>query len=188
MKKLIAILMALTLLLGAVALAESTEPWTFSGAVETTEAEDTAASDAEAAAATEAAVDTTAETAAAAEDVPLVDEKPEDVWNPDQEDEGGLWSMTDMETCKGGEALRELFERAVADMPGVSYTPAALLATKNDNGSNYCILAYCEYTDSDVRENGWSLVYVNEVFGGEVQVTNVVDIDVTALEDYGILH
>ena len=167
MKKLIAILMALTLLLGAVALAESTEPWTFSGAVETTEAEDTAASDAEAAAATEAAVDTTAETAAAAEDVPLVDEKPEDVWNPDQEDEGGLWSMTDMETCKGGEALRELFERAVADMPGVSYTPAALLATKNDNGSNYCILAYCEYTDSDVRENGWSLPGQHRPAGGK---------------------
>ena len=100
----------------------------------------------------------------------------------------GQWELTDMDTCKGGEALRALFAKATAELTGVLYTPAALLATQTATGNNYCILCHCSYTDSDTTDSGWALVYVNEAFGGDVKVTNVVNIDIAALADYGIFH
>ncbi len=147
MKKIIALLMALALLLSAFALAETelAEDWNFP-------------------------------------------DGSEDELLDDDDGVTGQWELTDMDTCKGGEALRELFAKATADLTGVLYTPAALLATQTATGNNYCILCYCSYTDSDTADSGWALVYVNEAFGGEVKVTNVVNIDFAALADYGIFH
>ena len=111
----------------------------------------------------------------------------EDGWRDDGED-AGMWEVTNMDTCKGSDALRELFARATEDLTGVFYTPAALLASQTATGNNYCILCYCTYTDADAADAGWSLVYINEAFGGEAKVTNVVNIDIDALADYGIFH
>lgn len=149
MKKMIALLMALALLLSPLAMAETelAEDWNFPDGSE------------------------------------------DDAWLDDADDGvTGQWELTDMDTCKGGEALRELFAKATADLTGVLYTPAALLATQTATGNNYCILCHCSYTDSDTADSGWALVYVNEAFGGDVKVTNVVNIDIAALADYGIFH
>ena len=147
MKKIIAILMALVLLLAACALAESeiAEDWNFP------------------------------------------DEADTETWNPDEDEVPG-WEINDLDSAKGGEALKELFDKAVEGLTGVTCPPAAVLGTQVVSGNNYCILCHCDYTDSDVKDTGWALVYINEAFGGEVQVTNVVDLDLEALSDYGILH
>ena len=119
-------------------------------------------------------------------------ESAEDTWDAatdaaDTPQVGG-WEMTDMESAKGGEALQALFDKAVAGLTGVTYTPAALLATQTVNGNNYCILAHCDYTESGTSASGWALVYIYEAFGGEVQLTNVVDLNIADLADYGLLH
>ena len=147
MKKLIALIMSLALLLSAFALAETelAEDWNFP-------------------------------------------DGSEDELLDDDDGVTGMWEYTDMDSCKGDDALRELFAKATAELTGVLYTPAALLATQTATGNNYCILCHCSYTDSDTADSGWALVYVNEAFGGEVKVTNVVNIDITALADYGIFH
>ena len=147
MKKLIALIMSLVLLLSAFALAETelAEDWNFP-------------------------------------------DGSEDELLDDDDGVTGQWELTNMDTCKGGEALRELFAKATAELTGVLYTPAALLATQTATGNNYCILCHCSYTDSDTADSGWALVYVNEAFGGDVKVTNVVNIDIAALADYGIFH
>ena len=147
MKKLIALIMSIVLLLSAFALAETelAEDWNFP-------------------------------------------DGSEDELLDDDDGVTGQWELTNMDTCKGGEALRELFAKATAELTGVLYTPAALLATQTATGNNYCILCHCSYTDSDTADSGWALVYVNEAFGGDVKVTNVVNIDITALADYGIFH
>ena len=123
-----------------------------------------------------------------AEDWVFPDSEDEETGLLDDADTTGMWEYTDMETCKGGEALQELFDKAMEGMIGVTYTPAAVLATQVASGNNYCILCFCDYTDNDFKETGWSLVYINEAFGGDAQVTNVVDIDIADLADYGILH
>ena len=147
MKKLIALIMSLALLLSAFALAETelAEDWNFP-------------------------------------------DGSEDELLDDDDGVTGMWEYTDMDSCKGDDALRELFAKATAELTGVLYTPAALLATQTATGNNYCILCHCSYTDSDTADSGWALVYVNEAFGGEVKVTNVVNIDIAALADYGIFH
>ena len=147
MKKLIALIMSLVLLLSAFALAETelAEDWNFP-------------------------------------------DGSEDELLDDDDGVTGMWEYTDMDSCKGDDALRELFAKATAELTGVLYTPAALLATQTATGNNYCILCHCSYTDSDTADSGWALVYVNEAFGGEVKVTNVVNIDIAALADYGIFH
>ena len=100
----------------------------------------------------------------------------------------GGWTMTDLQSAKGDEAMVALFEKAVEGLTGVVYTPAAVLATQVVSGTNYCILAHCDYTESDTQASGWALMYIYEAFGGEVQLTNVVDIDIPELADYGLLH
>ena len=147
MKKILALIMSLVLLLSAFALAETelAEDWNFP-------------------------------------------DGSEDELLDDDDGVTGMWEYTDMDSCKGDDALRELFAKATAELTGVLYTPAALLATQTATGNNYCILCHCSYTDSDTADSGWALVYVNEAFGGEVKVTNVVNIDIAALADYGIFH
>ena len=122
----------------------------------------------------------------ALEDWPVQDD-PDDIWT-DAAEGTGEWEITDMDSAKGGEGLRQLLVKAVEEMAGVTYTPAALLGTRTGSGTEYCILCHCAYVSTDTGETGWSLVYLAESLGGEVKVTNVVNLDVGALSDYGIFH
>ena len=120
-----------------------------------------------------------------AEDWTLQDEE-SDLWTSD--DLVGGWDICDLSEAKGGEALRELFKEATKDLTDVEYTPAALLATQSVAGTNYCILCHCVYTLSEVKDTGWSLVYIDQTLDGTAEVTNVVDIDIAGLSDYGLFH
>ena len=106
----------------------------------------------------------------------------------DGDELAGAWTATTLETAKGSAALKAIFDKAVEGLTGVEYTPVILLGTQVVSGMNYCILANCHYTETDTVDTGWCLVYIHEAFGGEVQMTNVVDIDISALSDYGLLR
>ena len=106
----------------------------------------------------------------------------------DGDELAGGWAISSLETARGSDTLKEIFNRAVEDLPGVEYTPVILLGTQVVSGMNYCILAHCNYTETDTTDMGWALVYLYEAFGGDVQVTNVVDVDISALSDYGLLN
>lgn len=106
----------------------------------------------------------------------------------DGDELAGAWTASTLETAKGSAALKAIFDQAVEGLTGVEYTPVMLLGTQVVSGMNYCILANCRYTETDTMDTGWCLVYIHEAFGGEVQMTNVVDIDISALSDYGLLR
>ncbi len=123
-----------------------------------------------------------------AEDWTVEDEQNEDPWTSD--DLVGAWENCDLTTAKGSDAVREMFAKAVKDVSDVEYTPVALLATQSGSGMSFCVLCHCAYkAGSDAAsETGWSLVYVSQALDGQAELTNVVDIDVAALSDYGIFH
>ena len=120
------------------------------------------------------------------EDWPVQDD-PDDAW-ADASEDVGEWEICDINEAKGSETLRELLSKAVAEMGGITFTPAGLLATQTGSGMNYCILCHCAYIATDTGETGWSLVYLSQTLGGEPEVTNVVNLDIGALSDYGIFH
>ena len=120
------------------------------------------------------------------EDWPVQDD-PEDIWT-DAAEGIGEWEITDLDSAKGGEGLRQLLAKAVEEMAGVTYTPVALLGSRTGSGTEYCILCHCAYVSTDNGETGWSLVYLAQSLGGEAKVTNVVNLDIGALSDYGIFH
>lgn len=109
-----------------------------------------------------------------------------DIWASDNV--VGGWDICDLNEAKGSDALREMFAKAVKDLDEVKYTPVALLATQSVAGMNYCILCHCVYSLSEVEDTGWALVYIDQTLDGTAEVTNVVDIDIAGLSDYGLLH
>ena len=115
-----------------------------------------------------------------------VDDNSEDSWL-DAEQSVGAWESCDLITAKGNDNLRKLLEKATAELTGVTYTPIALLGTHTASGTNYCSLCHCTYT-TQAAENGWSLVYLSQSLGGEVEVSNIVNLDIASLSDYGIFH
>lgn len=98
----------------------------------------------------------------------------------------GGWEITNVTTAKLDKALKAAFEKAVSELAGVIYTPVGVLATQVVSGTNTCILCHCAYVASDDGDTGWSLVYLYQPLGGDAEVTNVVNLDVAALSDYGI--
>lgn len=100
----------------------------------------------------------------------------------------GAWEITDVSSAKIGKKLKAAFAQAVSEMAGVTYTPVGVLATQLVSGTNYCILCHCAYVSSDDGETGWSLVYMSQSLDGTAEITNVVNLDVADLSDYGIFH
>jgi len=110
-----------------------------------------------------------------------------DAWSEDTI-QAGEWEISQLSEAKIGKSLKETFDRAVSEMSGVSYTPVGLLATQTASGTNYCILCRCEYVATETGETGWSLVYLAQSVDGGAEVTNVVNLDIADLADYGIFH
>ncbi|MBR1560499.1 MAG: hypothetical protein IJ646_09705 [Clostridia bacterium] len=168
MKKILALLMALMLLVTTCAMAETADA---DAAADTAEATDAAPADAE-----------------AADDWSFPDGADDSEEDFNNDVLAGGWELTTYDTAKGGDTLKALFDKAVEGLTGVVYTPVALLGTQVVSGMNYCILCHCDYTDTDTPYTGWALVYLNEAFGGEATVTNVVELDIEELADKGIFH
>lgn len=121
-----------------------------------------------------------------AEDWTMPDEV-DDAWNADAVVEGE-WEICELSEARVDKTLKATLERAVSEMAGVSYTPVGLLATQTASGTNYCILCRCAYVATETGETGWCLVYLSQSLDGEAEVTNVVNLDIADLADYGIFH
>ena len=69
--------------------------------------------------------------------------------------------------------LRDVFDKGMEGLVGVSYTPVALLSAQVVAMMNYCFL--CEATTVvPGAETDWALVYLFEDTAGNVELTNVV--------------
>lgn len=121
-----------------------------------------------------------------AEDWTIPDEV-DNAWN-EETDAAGEWEICELSEAKVDKSLKEALARAVSEMAGVSYTPVGLLATQTASGTNYCILCRCAYVATETGETGWSLVYLSQSLDGGAEVTNVVNLDIADLADYGIFH
>lgn len=70
------------------------------------------------------------------------------------------------------EETRLLFEKGVADLLGVTYTPVALLGTQLVAGTNYCFLCQATVVYPDAQPY-YALVYLCEGLEGQVSVLQI---------------
>ena len=79
--------------------------------------------------------------------------------------------------------LRAVFEKALAELVGVNYTPIACLGTQVVAGTNYCFLAQATVVYPDAKPT-YVLVYIYQDLQGNASVMNFADMPVIPNE-YG---
>jgi hypothetical protein len=158
MKKLIALTLCMLLVVAALACGKTAE---------VKPAEDKAEAAQEA---------TNNETQAAAEQT----EQQEPAGMPEDEPISGGWANTEDPAMT--DELRAIFEKALAELVGVNYTPIACLGTQVVAGTNYCFLAQATVVYPDAKPT-YALVYVYQDLQGGATVMNFADMPVIPNEN-----
>lgn len=73
--------------------------------------------------------------------------------------------------------MQLLFERGMADLLGVSYTPMALLGTQLVAGTNYCFLCQATVIYPNAKPY-YVLVYLYEDLEGQVSVLQIDELNI----------
>lgn len=87
-------------------------------------------------------------------------------------DEPNLGGWTIPESIEITEEMQALFEKGVADLLGVTYTPVALLGAQLVAGTNYCFLCQAAVVYPEAQPY-YALVYLYEDLEGQVSVLQI---------------
>ena len=87
----------------------------------------------------------------------------------------GGWENAAAEAVPLPEDAQAAFDKAMENLDGAVYTPAALLATQIVAGKNYCILCQISPVVPD-PETKWALVYIYADLEGNAEITNVYEL------------
>ena len=71
--------------------------------------------------------------------------------------------------------MKEVFDKAMEELVGVSYVPTQLLATQTVAGTNYAILCKAQVVVPDAEEYE-AVVYIYEDLQGNATVSDIVDV------------
>ena len=85
-----------------------------------------------------------------------------------------LGGWTKAESPEITEEFKQVFDKAVATLAGVEYTPVAYVASQVVAGKNHCVLCKAAATVPGAEAN-YALVYIYEDLQGNASVTGVKD-------------
>lgn len=97
----------------------------------------------------------------------------------------GGWSVT--ESPELTDEAQAAFDKAMEELVGVNYEPLALLGTQVVAGMNYCILCEATVVYPDATPY-YALVYVYQDLEGGAAITNIVDLDIGAVAESGVIE
>ena len=83
----------------------------------------------------------------------------------------GGWEAVPAEAGTLPEEVQAAFEKATAELDGVSFIPVALLSQQVVAGMNYCVLCQVSYVVPDAVPR-WELVYIYADLEGGAQIMN----------------
>ena len=75
--------------------------------------------------------------------------------------------------------FKKVFDKAVAELDGVDYTPVAYLASQVVAGTNHCVLCKATPVVPDAKSS-YAIVYIYEDLEGNAQITDIVSSDAEA--------
>ncbi len=82
------------------------------------------------------------------------------------------------------EEIRNVFDKGMEKLIGVSYVPVACLGTQLVAGTNYAILCQGTVIYPNAKPD-WKVVFLYEKLDGTVELLNIADFDYGALCTYG---
>ena len=83
----------------------------------------------------------------------------------------GGWEIVPAEAGTLPEEVQAAFDKAVAELDGVTFTPVALLSKQLVAGMNYCILCQVADVVPDAVPR-WELVYIYAALDGSAEIMN----------------
>jgi len=89
--------------------------------------------------------------------------------------EPGAWENIPHEAAELPADAQAAFDKALEGMVGAGYTPVALLSTRVDAGTHYCILCQITPVVPDAAAN-WTLVYIHADPEGNAEITNLYEL------------
>ena len=87
----------------------------------------------------------------------------------------GGWEAVPAEAGTLPEEVQAAFEKATAELDGVSFIPVALLSQQVVAGMNYCILCQITPVVPDATPS-WALVYIYADLQGGAEIMNVYEL------------
>lgn len=102
---------------------------------------------------------------------------------PTEEPLVGGWSSGDPTELTAEQ--KELFEKAMATMVGVDYTPVLYLGSQIVAGRNHRFLCQAQVVFPDAPLT-WAIVEIYEDLEGNAEVTNVTDLTAEEAAQYGV--
>lgn len=89
--------------------------------------------------------------------------------------ETGGWNNVPHEATELPADAQAAFDRALEGLVGAQYTPVALLSTRTDAGTHYCILSQIMPVVPDATAS-WALVYIHADSEGNAEITNIYEL------------
>jgi hypothetical protein len=97
----------------------------------------------------------------------------------------GGWELAEAQGATlADEGAQAAFEKATKELDGANYVPVALLGKQLVAGMNYCILCQVTPVVPDAQPH-YALAYVYTDLQGVSSLTQVIDLDIGALCEYG---
>ena len=108
-------------------------------------------------------------------DEPVTDE-PEDTDDPDDGPISGGWAAADLSVEDLAEEEKALFDKVMAELVGADHVAKSVIATQVVSGTNYAFLCLSTPVVPDAVSY-WSIVTVYADLSGNVEITNIAEID-----------